>query len=87
MPKEPVNPVDEKEQFIADCKRLFKSDAGYNVLRGLSKFCGESENPYVQGSYDRTANKCGKLSVILFIRRMLADDGTVRQEKVIQTER
>ena len=87
MPKEPVNPSDEKAQFISDCKRIFKSDAGYNVLRGLSKFCGEHENPYVQGSYDRTANKCGKLSVMLFIRKMLSDDDKPLQEKVIQTER
>jgi len=82
MADETKNPIDEKQQLIADFMSIANTDAGANVIRGLSKFCGENENPYVQGSFDRTSQKCGKLSVMYFIRKMLASDGLPKQQKV-----
>jgi hypothetical protein len=80
--------TDDKEQLIYDYKTLAKTDAGINVIRDLAKFCGEGANPYVQSSFDRTATKCGKLSVILYIRKMLSESPEPRQETVIsETEK
>jgi len=78
---------EEQQQLVSDFKRTFSTDSGINVLRKLSEFCLENANPYVAGSFDQTARNCGKLSVVLLIRKMLATSSLPRQEKVIQTEK
>jgi hypothetical protein len=77
---------DERIQLAYDYKTLAKTDAGANIIRDLAKFCGEGTNPYVQSSFDRTATKCGKLSVILYIRKMLSDSPEPRQETALTEE-
>lgn len=63
---------EELQAIICDYKTVFtKSDAGIEVLKDLARFCGENSNPYVEGSFDRTSQKCGKLSVFLYIKKML----------------
>lgn len=78
---------EERLALVCDFKTTFtKQDAGINVLKKLAEFCGENQNPYVEGGFDRTAQKCGKLAVILLIRKMLSDTGEPRQTEA-QTER
>jgi hypothetical protein len=74
---------DERVQFISDLKRVAKTDPGANVIRRLAQYCLEGQNPYVPGQFDQTANNCGKLGVILWIRKMLKADGLPRQDKAI----
>ncbi len=73
-------------QLITDWKAVARTEAGARVIKDLSRFCGENENPYVEGSFDLTAQKCGKLSVILYIRKKLAASDELRQTKT-KTER
>lgn len=77
---------DELIQLISDWKAVARTDAGARVVRDLARFCGEGENPYVESSFDRTAQKCGKLAVILYIRKKLTAPDGLRQEVTI-TER
>jgi len=78
---------EELQAIICDFKTVFtKSDPGIAVLKELARFCGEGQNPYVEGSFDRTSQKCGKLAVMLYIRKMLSSDGEARQKEAI-TER
>ena len=75
---------EELESIKCDFKTVFtKSDTGIAVLKDLARFCGEGQNPYVEGSFDRIGQKCGKLAVILYIRKMLASVGEPRQTKAI----
>lgn len=72
---------EELQAIICDFKTVFtKSDPGIAVLKKLAEFCGEGQNPYVEGSFDRTGQKCGKLAVILYIRKMLASDSEPKQK-------
>jgi hypothetical protein len=70
---------EELQALACDYKTVFKSDAGIATLKDLARFCGEGQNPYVEGSFDKTAQKTGKLAVILYIRKMLSSDGELRQ--------
>jgi len=82
------SPTEEQRlQLISDVKQTFATDAGIAALRWLSDICIEHGNPYVVDSFDQTARNCGKLSVILNIRKMLSVDGLPRQSKVLQTEK
>lgn len=74
---------ENRVQLISDVKHTFASDAGINTLRFIADYCLEHSNPYVPGQFDQTARNCGKLEVILKIRKLLAEDGLPRQEKVI----
>lgn len=63
---------DPKQIVSAAWKEIEKTDAGQTIIRDLSEFTGEFKNPYVKGSFDHTSQKCGKLSVMFHIRKMLA---------------
>ena len=74
--------VEERQLTISDYKDIFlRNDTGARILKDLSRFCGENANPYVEGSFDLTAQKCGKLSVMLYIRKRLeAQDAPLQAE-------
>ena len=82
-------PLTEEEhvQVVSDIKEAFATDAGIRALRYIGDFCLENQNPLVVGSFDQTAKNCGKLSVILWIKKCMSASGLPRQEKVIQTEK
>ena len=83
----PAQTEEERLQLVSDVKQAFASEAGIRTLKWLSEVCLEGANPYVVGSFDQTARNCGKLSVILRIRKLLSASGLPRQTKVIQTEK
>jgi len=74
--------IDEIQLTNAAYKDVLRSEAGQRILEDLSAFCGENANPYVEGSFDRTAQKCGKLSVILHIRKRLSSEDKPLQSTV-----
>lgn len=76
------DPLDEQRILIADCKTIFKTDAGINVLRALSKFCLENAMTFDVQSDRITSFNEGKRQVIRYIREKLAASGEPRQEKV-----
>jgi len=86
MADETVYPAEEKQQFIADCKKIFNSDAGINVLRKLAFYCYENRITSVADNVYLTYFNEGKRAVIIHIRDMIAENGLPRQEKVIQTD-
>ena len=70
----------EHQMLVSDYKQIFlRNDAGARILADLSRLCGEGTNPYVEGSFDRTAQKCGKLAVVLHIRKMLSTQDAPKQ--------
>lgn len=79
--------TDEQQQLIFDYKAAFNTDAGVAVLKDLMRETGVGNNPYVEGSFDRTAQKCGKLAVGLYIQKKLASTGEPRQEETKTDER
>ena len=83
----PSRVAEDVQQLQSDVKQAFASDAGIATLRWLSSICLEGQNPYVVGQFDQTARNCGKLEIMIKIRKMLAADGLPRQDKVIQTEK
>lgn len=75
--------VQEIQVLNACYKDIFlRNEAGMTILEDLAKFCEEKTNPYVEGSFDLTAQKCGKLAVMLYIRKKLAAPDAPRQTEV-----
>ena len=83
----PARTEEERLQLVSDIKQTFATDAGIATLRWIADVCLEGQNPYVPGQFDQTARNCGKLEMIIKIRKMLSADGLPRQDKVIQTEK
>jgi hypothetical protein len=73
--------MDEKQLRI-DVRQTFGSPHGARVLEWLSRICGERRNPYTPGSFDVTAHNCGRLSVLLDIKRQLEDE---HHEEITET--
>ncbi|HOK66362.1 MAG TPA: hypothetical protein PLV55_06075 [Anaerohalosphaeraceae bacterium] len=62
----------EEEKLIAkNFRACFHTDSGKKTLEVLEKFCYGKQNPYVESSFDRTAYNCGRLSVLLLIKKYL----------------
>ena len=79
---------DERQDLISDCKTIFtKSDAGVNVLQYLSDFCMEGAKTFEPNSERVSCYSEGARSVILEIRRLLADKGEPRQIEVVAEEK
>jgi len=78
--------ISEHQQLVADYKAAFKSDAGVNVLRDLSRFCLEHKMTADINNVNLTFMNEGQRRVIRYIREKIADTGEPRQSTV-STER
>lgn len=76
--------IDENQLLVSDYKDIFlRSDKGARIKANLDKTFGRNKNPYVEGSFDRTAQKCGELAVLLHIEKMMTEPDAPRQTETI----
>lgn len=76
-----------QRNIAAAWQSIRTTESGGKIIDWLSSFCGEGRNPYCESNFDKTANKCGKLAVILKVREFLAVDLSKPELKQAKNER